>query len=406
MRLRTISCVAALVVLLASAAVAAAPAAPVPVAQTSAPPADSHVKRAALSGRAAAALGPTGELRGMALNDVSTGRVLPATIADFPRMAAEGITSVSVYVYLYLQDPNGTSVSPGPYTPTDAEIELVAAAAQASGLDVHMMPVLLDHATNSWRGTYVPRSLDEFFTSYTAQLERYATLAERLGVTLFYVGSENNAIRGHTGHWRGAIKAVRAKYTGALSYLSTSYTTAEVLFWDALDLAAIAPYFSMGEDDNPTYERFMAAWREHSPGVKRIASRLPKPLIFGEAGYRSQQQAFAHPSRKPPYYKMPAPAAQADAYRALLDALRAMPNVYGVTWWRWSAGVSPADTGYSPNGKPAECVIAANWSPYDDVRAAASTPVCDLHALDAALAAVGSVIEPILEPGRTALPQR
>ena len=406
MRLRPISCAAALVVLLGSAAVAAAPPAPVTPAQVSAAPADKHVKRAPLSGRAAAALGPAGELRGMALNDVSTGRVLAATIADFPRMAAEGITSVSVYVYLYLPSPTGTTVSTGPYTPTDAEIELVAEAAQASGLDVHMMPVLLDHATNSWRGTYVPTSLDEFFASYTAQLERYAALADRLGVTLFYVGSENNAIRGHTGHWRGAISAVRAKYSGALSYLSTSYTTGEVLFWDALDLAAIAPYFSMGEDDNPTYERFMSAWREHAPGVKRIASRLPKPLIFGEAGYRSQQQAFAHPSRKPPYYKMPAPAAQADAYRALLDTLRTLPHVYGVTWWRWSAGVGAADTGYSPNGKPAECVLAANWSPYDDVRTAASAPTCDLHALDAALAAVGGVIEPILEPAAEPLRQR
>lgn len=402
MRLRSLSCAAALVVLLGSAAVAAAPAPEQGVGAVTAAPADKHVLRAPVSAKAAKALGPTGELRGMALNDVSTGRALTAATADFPRMAAEGITSVSVYVYLYLPNPTGTEVTRGLYTPTDAEIEQVSQAAAASGLDVHMMPVLLDIATNSWRGTYVPSSLDDFFASYTAQLEHYAALADRLGVTLFYVGSENNAIRGHTGHWRGVIKAVRAQYGGALSYLSTSYTTRDVRFWDALDLAAIAPYFSMGEDDNPTYERFMAAWREHSPGVKAIASRLPKPLIYGEGGYRSQQQAFAHPSRKPPFYKMPAPAAQADAYRALLDTLRTTPHVYGVTWWRWSSGVGAADAGYSPNGKPAECVIAANWSPYAEVRQAASQPTCDLHAVDAALAAVGGVIQPAMER----LPQR
>lgn len=403
MRLRPLSCAAALIVLLGSAAVAAAPPAAPVAAEVSAAPADQHVKRAKVTGRAAKALGPAGELRGMALNDVSTGRVLAAAAADFPRMAAEGITSVSVYIYLYVPDPTGTEVSTGLYTPTVPELELVAAAAKANGLDVHLHPVLLDTATNGWRGTYVPSSLDKFFASYTAQLVHYAEIAERLGVTLFYVGSENNAIRGHTGHWRALIKAVRAKYSGALTYLSTSYTTGEVLFWNDLDLAAISPYYSMGEDDNPTYERFMAAWREHAPGVKRVADRLPKPLIYGEAGYRSQQGAFAHPSRRPPFYKMPAPAAQADAYRALLDTLRSTPHVYGVTWWRWSAGVGPADTAYSPNGKPAECVLAANWSPYAEVRQAASLPACDLHALDAALAAVGGVVEPVV---KGLLPQR
>lgn len=396
MRLRPVSCAAALLVLLGSVSVAAAPSAG-SAAQLSPPPADGHVERAPVTKRVAAALGPAGELRGMALNDVSAGRVLAAAAADFPRMAAEGITSVSVYVYLYVPEPTGTEVSTGPYTPTDAELELVAAAAQDAGLDVHLMPVLLDNATNTWRGTYVPSSLDDFFASYTVQVERYAEMAERLGATLFYVGSENDAIRGHTGHWRGVIKAARAKYSGALSYLSTAYTTGEVRFWDALDLAAISPYFSMGEDFNPTYERFMSAWREHTPGVRRIASRLPKPLIYGEAGYRSQQHAFAHPSHRPPYYMLPAPAAQADAYRALLDTLRNNAQVHGVTWWRWSSGAGPADTAYSPNGKPAECVLAANWSPHTEVREAASLPACDLHALDAALAAVGALVQPTLE---------
>jgi hypothetical protein len=90
-----------------------------------------------------------------------------------------------------------------------------------------------------------------------------------------------------------------------------------------------------------------------------------------------------------PTTRLGAPAAQANAYRALLDVLAQEPGVYGVTWWRWQVGTTVADTGYSPNGKPAECVIAAYWSQNPTVRAAATGPQCDLRALDAALIAAG-----------------
>ena len=62
-------------------------------------------------------------------------------------------------------------------------------------------------------------------------------------------------------------------------------------------------------------------------------------------------------------------------------------GVYGVTWWRWQAGTSVADSGYSPAGKPAECVLTSHWSQNDVVRRLASQPICDLHAIDALLAA-------------------
>ena len=361
---------------------------------TPAAPADRHVLRAPLSPRAARALGPTGEMRGMAINDVGFGnRGIAAATVDFPRMAAEGITSVSVYVYLYLASPTGTVVSTGVYTPTDQELELVADAAKANGLDVHLTPVLLD-GTNGWRGRYVPSNLDAFFASYTAQLVKYADLAQRLGVTLFYVGSENEQIAGRTAQWLAAIGAVRQHFHGALAYMSTPYTATNVKFWDALDIAGISAYFSLAADDNPSYNRFLAAWREvHTPFVRDLAKRIRTPLVYAEVGYHSQQQAFANPAEAPPTGTLPAPAAQGDAYAALLDVLKANPLVYGVTWWRWAPGTTAADTSYSPNGKPAECALASRWSRDPQVRAAAtSEPTCDLHALDAAVAKVTGIV--------------
>ena len=383
---------AAALLLALSAATAAAVPPTAPAAPQTKAPSDEHVSRPAVSDLAARALGPAGEMRGMALNDMGV-RTLPATIPDFPRMAAAGITSVTVYVYLYVSDPTGTTVTTGLHTPTDAELDAVAQAAHLNGMDLHLMPVLLDTDTRGWRGRYFPSDLNAFFASYTERLVYYADLAQRTGATLFYVGSENERIAGKTAYWRGVINSVRQHYSGALSYMSTPYTAKNVRFWDALDLAGISAYFSMGADDNPTYERYLAAWNQvHTPFVRALARAVRKPLVYSEVGYYAQQQAFANPAEKPETTKMPAPAAQADGYRALLDVLKDEPSVYGVTWWRWAPAGTPADTAYSPNGKPAECVIAAHWSPYPDVRTAASAPVCDLHAFDAALATVGQLI--------------
>ena len=351
-------------------------------APTAAAPADTHVRRPAVSPVVARALGKAGEMRGMALNDGLPGRALVASVADFPRMAAEGITSVSVYVYLYVPNAAGTVISTGPLTPSDTELQAVAQAAHQNGMGVTLSPVLLDTAQNTWRGYYQPSNLGDFFTNYTAQLIKYATLAQQLGVSLFYVGSENDAISGQTAYWRSDIAQVRKRYSGAISYLATPYHANVVKFWDALDLASISVYFSMGGDANPSYDRFMAAWREaHTPYVRKLAKSLPKPLVYAEAGYSSAQHSFAHPEAVPARTAVPAPAAQADGYAALLDALHDNPAVYGVTWWRWQVGSTVADNGYSPNGKPAECVLAAHWSQDANVRSLAAAPVCDLHAI-------------------------
>jgi hypothetical protein len=357
-------------------------------------PSDGHVRRAPVSALVARALGPTGELRAVELNDVGgTGRALTATTADFPRMAADGITTVSVYVYLYVASPTSNVVTTGTNTPTDQELQLVSQAAHQNGLDVHLTPVLLDTATNSWRGRYQPSDPNAFFASYTAQVVKYADLAQQLGVTLFYVGSENDAIATQTARWRALIKVVRRHYSGALAYMSTGYTPLQVKFWDALDLAAISVYFSMGEDENPTYARYLAAWSQvHTPYVRALAKKLKKPLIYAEVGYHSAESSFAQNASSTTSKQLPAPAAQADAYAALLDVLKDNPYVYGVGWWRWTAGnAGPADTSYAPNGKPAECVLAAHWSRDPNVRQAATgTPTCDLHAFDQAVATVAA----------------
>jgi hypothetical protein len=352
---------------------------------------DNHVARRPLGGVAAKALGAAGEIRAIALNDVGYApRPLTSSIADFPRMAADGVTSVVAYVYLYLANPNSNDVTTGPNTPTDNELQLVGDAAKASGLSLQVMPALIDTATSTWRGRYQPTDRAAFFASYTQQILHYADFAQSAGATLFYVGSENQTLVGETAQWRKVITLVRQRFSGALSFMVTMNTTQNIKFWKQLDFVSISAYFGMGEDPAPSYNRMMSAWRQvHAPIVARLVKTLQKPLIFGESGFRNQMYAFTRPALPQPKSDLPAPAAQGDAYRAELDALMEMPSVYGVTWFAWGSATTPADRSYSPAGKPAECALAAHWSTDATIRTIASAPTCDLHLLDAAIVAAG-----------------
>lgn len=388
MRTRLAVAVAASLSLLAGSVASALPSGPHSAAKS-----DSHVKRPAVSVRLASALGPAGEMRGMALNDVQTGgRGLLAIAPDFPRMALDGITSVSIYVYKYLDDPAATEIHDGFLTPKDVEITTLATAAKANGISMQLQPVLLDDATSSWRGRYVPRDINDFFASYDAMILRYADLATKIGASLFYVGSENDKLAGYTTQWQKLIAQVRQHFSGALSYMSTGYTPLNVKFWKQLDVVSISPYFSLGEDATPSYERARAAWAEaHTPYIRSLIKKLRMPILYGESGYHSQQHAFAQPQAAQPVGALPAPAAQADAYAALLDVLAQEPGVYGVTWWRWASTSSLADTSYAPNGKPAECVLAQHWSTNALVRAAAG-PQCNLHAYDRLMVSLAAAL--------------
>jgi hypothetical protein len=373
---RALGAAAAALTLMAVAATSDAAAAPHALS-------DSHVRRPAVSTKVARVLGAGGELRGMALNDISPPRALDATVVDFPRMAADGITSVTAYVYLYLRSPNSNLFMAGVNTPTDAELQVVGAAAKASGLKLVLMPVLLNNTTSGFRGDYQPTNPALFFANYTKQLVHYADLGTQLGASMLYVGSENNDIVPFTDLWRSTIAQVRQHFSGALSYMSTAYSALDVHFWDALDVAAISPYFSLGTDRVPTYDRMLSAWtHDHLPYVARVAAKIHKPIVFGELGYHSQAGTYEGPAKGGALTDLPTPEAQGNAYAALLDALRTAPDVYGVTWFRWGSATSALDTSYSPAGKPAECELAKRWSTDSTVLSLASSPLCDLSTID------------------------
>jgi hypothetical protein len=89
-----------------------------------------------------------------------------------------------------------------------------------------------------------------------------------------------------------------------------------------------------------------------------------KPAIMTEIGYRSADGA----NRAPFDFTAaagPDPGEQADCYAALYEVwLRESSWMRGVFWWNWAVPTpGPADTDYTPRGKPAEAVLRQGQRP-------------------------------------------
>lgn len=315
--------------------------------------------RTGTSARLARAL-PGGQMRGMVLNNVG-GRP-EAVAADLQRMVLDGINTVSIYIYLQTSSPTASDVGTYSGTASDAELTLVTRLAQGLGVNVVFQPVLVT-PSGTGRVAFLPRNVPAFFRSYSPMIRRYAALAQRLGVVMFYVGSENDRILGYARYWRSLIASVRRVYSGALSYMPTAMRVTKVSWWDALDAVSLSPYFTFPDLKYPNVNVLRDTWRRiYLPYLARLYRTYRKPIIFAEIGYRSIVGAATRPYD---YTVQAAPSMsqQADAYAALLEAVARAPYVKGVVWFYWQSLTAPVvDTGFSPQGKWAECVLAQQWS--------------------------------------------
>ena len=99
-----------------------------------------------------------------------------------------------------------------------------------------------------------------------------------------------------------------------------------------------------------------AAWKPWLDQVHRDTTRLGKPLVFTEVGLASQQGALTKPWAHLP--NLPADnEAQREYYAGTCQAVK--PNVSGMYWWDFELDAPlPGDTGFPPEGKPAEKEIA------------------------------------------------
>jgi uncharacterized protein (TIGR03437 family) len=264
-------------------------------------------------------------------------------------------------------------------TPTDAAVTQAIREFHDKGIKVMLKPhVDVNDAASSWRGNINPSDPDTWFSNYTQFMVQYAQLADSLGVEMLCIGTELKTVSGaaNQARWYRVIDAIRGVYKGTLTYAANATSAGDeftsVSFWDRLDLIGLDGYFALTNQNDPTLEQLVAAWRRNTNRLDLVAtvtnfySAHQKPIVFTEIGYKSSAGANTEPWN---YSHVGAydPTEQRNCMDAAFTVWSQWSSwMKGFFWWAWPVSApSATDTDYNPRGKPAADLLRAWQSPPD-----------------------------------------
>jgi endonuclease YncB( thermonuclease family) len=261
-------------------------------------------------------------------------------------------------------------------------VQRVTREALDRGLAVAYQPMIVLRAgtVEHWRGDIQPNQRWLWFRNYGRFIGRWADLARDLGVSLMSVGEELASLERDTGAWQAIIANVRSRFGGTLTY-SANWDHFDIPgFWNDLDMVGMTGFFSLTNQDDPTVEEIVTAWRPIKERLLRFQAEVNKPILFTEIGYASQRGANQDPwdyfrFTRGGAAKAPDFGEQADCFAALFKTWgEAPPDVKGMYIWNWWRHEDPkTDFGYSVFGKPARAIIQNHYSAIAD-REKASPP--------------------------------
>ncbi len=163
--------------------------------------------------------------------------------------------------------------------------------------------------------------------------------------------------------WHRVIDAIQARYTGLLTYSANWDEEQQVGFWDRLDLVGINAFYPLAEQPGASLTVLRQGGRERARRLGEWAQREGRTVLFTEFGYTARPDPAVHPWEWPEdLHGVPVDEhAQADAYRALLEAFAPQPWFAGAMVWRYYADPMDASQeaahGFSPRLREGEQVL-------------------------------------------------
>jgi hypothetical protein len=283
------------------------------------------------------------------------------------------------------------------------------AEATADGLSVMVRP-LIDflnpsltgsYSVGDWRDFYNPANPATFFASYQKMIVAEAKVAQANGATMLSIGAEMDQLTGpqYLSYWTGIISAVRAVFSGKLTYSAdwdddispwagahgltagTGDLATQVSFWNQLDYVGIDGYAPLSDAADPTLTQLIDGWTQvptdaTSKAVtgnqslisyfEGVAAAAGKPLLFTELGYESATDAASQPFGSST--NIFDATLQASLYQAFFDAWGQAGNgsLAGVYFWNWDPNVAEVGPGnganFSPQGLPAQDVVTTAFT--------------------------------------------
>jgi len=319
--------------------------------------------------------GTGGQTAGAAVPDMGSA----ADDRALARIKADGLNTVSLFVWWLTPGPTSDALSPYQGTQSDTSLDAEISTARSDGLAVSLTPVFYcSGCQGGWRGTMEPSDDTVFFTSYAGFVNHYATMAQRDGVTTFFVGSEMSSLETDTSRWRSVISGVRSRFHGTLAYEENWDVLGQAHFLSDVDLIGVSAYFPLDDGASPALSRLLGDWTSSqsssAPGhnweeeLAGLARRTGRPIVFGEAGYMSGDFAA-----RQPFLDFQGQAdwqLQSDLYQALLQTFSGRSWWRGVDWWEWfPPSGSLSDDSRTPEAKTAESLLkdwyGRGWRPSD-----------------------------------------
>jgi hypothetical protein len=285
-------------------------------------------------------------------------------------LASTGANSVSLVVTQYVQNVSDINIEPTSATESDASIEQAISEAQAQGLSVTLDPHL-DIADGTWRAYLDPSNVAQFFANYQAMIVHYAEIAQATGVGMLVIGTEMESLSGsaYESYWDTLIAAVRQVYSGQLTYASGWNETANVSFWDKLDVIGADAYIPVTSETDPTLSQLESGWTTVSSDsyaasvmnnmsplafYESMSAEYDKPLLFTEIGYQSvndtnQLEGAFGTSNWVDFQQ------QSQALQAFFSTFSQNGGNWfeGAYLWNWEANPAGVEAGdFSVQGKP------------------------------------------------------
>ena len=138
--------------------------------------------------------------------------------------------------------------------------------------------------------------------------------------------------------------ALRAAFSGELSYAASWDEAHLVPFWPELDLVGIDFYYPVARRPDAGRVEILAGWQPWLARLERLHRQTGRPIVIAEIGYRSVDGAALHP------YAFGNDATidlreQADLYWAAIEATGGESWIAGIYFWNWlaSGGGGPED---------------------------------------------------------------
>lgn len=277
---------------------------------------------------------------------------------------AVGGTWVQLNPTWYQMSPAANGFGRTSESVSDAGLRRMIRLARAAGLRVSVKPHV-DLPSDADRATIRPADPDAWFATYRAFVAHYAVIAAQEGAAEFVVGTELAGVSADRARWLDVIADARSRFSGTLVYAANYDEYERVAFWDAVDVIGIDAYFPLAGTSGADVGALVKAWAPIRARLATLSARHGRPVLFTEAGYRSQAGTLARPYS----FSLTTGAdqrEQASGYEALLRAFEGQSWWQGVDWWMWTelpVETTPPALSYSPRGKLAEIVLATYWTP-------------------------------------------